>query len=88
MKLTTYSRLTRDQARKHDSHLLHYNNDVTGVQQFPVISPRELLHGCDILSCNISNYPIKRQSERYNNCNSYINFVYFFEITYRSILIL
>ena len=43
--------------------------DVTGVQQFPVISPREnnwkLLHVCDMLPCNIGNYLIKRKSERY-----------------------
>ena len=32
MKLTPYSRLTRDQARKHDSHLRRYNNNVTGAQ--------------------------------------------------------
>ena len=35
----------------------------------PVILPREnnykLLHACDMLSCNIGNYLIKRQSGRY-----------------------
>ena len=37
MKLTTYSRLTRGQARKHDLHFDATIIDVTGVQQFPVI---------------------------------------------------
>ena len=32
MTLTPYSRLTRDQVRKHNSHLRSYNNDVTGAQ--------------------------------------------------------
>ena len=32
MKLTTYSRLTQDQARKNELHLRSYNNDVTEVQ--------------------------------------------------------
>ena len=67
--MTTYSRLMRDQARKHDSHLWRYNNDVTGERKFPIISPREndykLLHSCVMLSCNIGNYLIKRQSKMY-----------------------
>ena len=41
--------------------------DVTGVEQFPIISTREnnqkLLHACGMLSYNISNYLIKRPSE-------------------------
>ena len=32
MKFTAYSRLTQDQARKHDSHLWRYNDDVAGLQ--------------------------------------------------------
>ena len=34
MKSTTYSRVTRDQARKQDSHLWRYNNDVTEHNNF------------------------------------------------------
>ena len=43
--------------------------DVTGVQEFPVISSREnnwkLLRPCDVIQCNIMNYLIRRQNERY-----------------------
>ena len=50
--------------------------DVIGVQQFPVISPSEnnwkLLHGCDMLSCNIANYLMKPQSEKIYNNGSYL----------------
>ena len=41
--------------------------DVTGVKYFPVISLREnkwkLFHLCDVISCNIMNYLIRRQSK-------------------------
>ena len=42
--------------------------DVTGVQWFTVILPREnnkLLHPCNVIPCNTMNYLIRRQSERY-----------------------
>ena len=43
--------------------------DVTGVQKFPFISPREnnwkLLDTCVVIPCNTMNYLIRRQSERY-----------------------
>ena len=69
MKLTAYSRLTRAQARKHDSYLWRHNNwRHRGGIIFSFL-PREInkkiLHACGMLSCNIGNYLIKRQSERY-----------------------
>ena len=43
--------------------------DVTGVQWFSVISPREnnwkLLDSCDVITCITMNYLIRRQSEQY-----------------------
>ena len=43
--------------------------DVTGERKFPMILSREnnykLLHSCVMLSCNIGNYLIKRQSKIY-----------------------
>ena len=43
--------------------------DVTGVEQFPVISPREnnwkLFYLCDVTPCNITNDLIRCRSKSY-----------------------
>ena len=85
MKLSTYSRLTRDQARKYDSHLWRYNNSRHRGETIFSISPTEnhqkLLHACDMLSCNISNNLIKSQSKWYiitTNISSFLIFCYYF----------
>ena len=69
MKLTTYSKLTRDQVKKHDSHLWRYTNGVTGVQHFQLFHQGKITRNYTSATCyhvcNIGNYLIKRQSERY-----------------------
>ena len=43
--------------------------DATRMEWFPVISLQEnslkLYHPCEVIPCNITNYLIRRQSERY-----------------------
>ena len=43
------------------------SNKKTWVTFWPRVNNWKLLHTCDILSCSISNYLIKRQRERHND---------------------
>ena len=86
IELTTYSRMTRDQARKHDSYLWRYNDWCLKKVTRNYYTP-------DTWSCNIGNYLIKPQSERHiiipvmffnnprgkrkqmNSCNSFESYI-------------
>ena len=69
MKLTTYSRLTQDQARKHDSHFLPYNNwRYMGYNNFQLLNLGKITRNYYtpvIYYQVIGNYLIKPESERY-----------------------
>ena len=65
MKLTTYLRLIRDQARKNESRLFARSQGCNNLQLFHLGILTRNYYTPDMLSCNIGNYLIKRQSERY-----------------------
>ena len=61
--------MTQDQMMELDSDKWHPATEVTLVEKFAVISLRgnnwKLFRFCDVKPCNITNYFIRGESERY-----------------------